>query len=73
MEIFVYYVREWQFQLANKVSSAYHFKYFQNNPILKETRDYTNHPRPPKFESLPYPGKVACSNCLRKNEGKGWT
>ena len=39
--------------VANKVWSAYHFKYFQNNPILKSW-DRTI-PWHPNFESLPYP------------------
>ena len=29
------YVRKWQFQLANKASTAYHFKYFQTTKFWK--------------------------------------
>ena len=39
--------------LQTKVWSAYHFKYFQNNPILNHK--ITPNPCPPNFESLPYP------------------
>ena len=30
MGFFAKYVRKWPFLLANKLVSAYHFKYFQN-------------------------------------------
>ena len=46
-------------KLQTNIWSAYHFKYFWNNPILK-SRDCTNPPPPPRlpnFESLPYPGE----------------
>ena len=45
------YGKKRRFCFANKVWSAYQFKYFQNNPILKSL-DCTN-PQPPNFESLP--------------------
>ena len=40
MEFCAEYIRKWRF-FANKVWSAFNFKHFQNNPILK-SRDYTN-------------------------------
>ena len=35
--------------------SAYHFKYFQNNPI-KKLRDHTNPPDLPTLKAYPTPG-----------------
>ena len=55
MGFFAKYVRKWQFKLANKLVSAYHFKYFQNI-------QFKNHgiaPTPPYLPTLkayPTPG-----------------
>ena len=40
---------------CKKVKSAYHFKYFQNNPILK-SRDHTN-PLTPTLKAYPTPAE----------------
>ena len=41
---------------CNKGWSAYHFKYFQNNPILK-LRDHTNPPDLPTLKAYPTPAE----------------
>ena len=55
MGFFAKYVRKWPFYLANKLVSAHHFKYFQNNPIQK-SRDRTNPPNLPTLKAYPTPG-----------------
>ena len=55
--------------------SAYHFKYFQNIPIL-ESRDRTNPPTPdlPTLKAYPTPGEGGRFDFFfRHAEGKGWT
>ena len=42
-------------KLQNKLVSAYHFKYFQNNPIQK-SRDRTNAPYLPTLNAYSTPG-----------------
>ena len=63
-DFFPKYVRKWLFQLANKVWSGYHFRYFQNIPILK-SRDRTN-PLTSQLWKLTLPSeKVVRSKFLR--------
>ena len=55
MGFFAKYVRKWQFKLANKLLSAYHFKYFQNIQF----RNHGIAPTPPYLPTLkayPTPG-----------------
>ena len=49
------YGKKRRFCFANKVWSAYQFKYFQNNPILKSL-DCTNPPNLPTLKAYPNPG-----------------
>ena len=51
---------------ANKLWSAYHFQYFQNNPILKSW-DCNNTPDLPTLKAYPTPGEVVCSKLKRMN------
>ena len=57
---------------SNLQTSAYHFKYFQNNPILK-SRNRTNPfiaPDLPTLKVYHTPGKVAGSKIFAKMRGK---
>ena len=56
MGCFAKYVRKWQFELASKVLTAYHFKYVQNCQILKS---WDCNPPPthlPIWKAYPTPG-----------------
>ena len=61
-----------KFLLAKKKFGvhAFHFKCFQNNPIVK-LQEFTNPPPPPpNFESLPYRGEVVVSVFFAKMRGE---
>ena len=53
----------------NKVLSSYHFKYFQNNPILT-SGDYTNPPDLPTLKVTLPPGEVVVSIFFTKMREK---